>query len=419
MKFYIHHLYNKSLFYTLFHNTTDREYYIENDEGKIYCKYNDKNLEIVFKKEISHEEDGYHILDYFTALFYGEVDEKIGFIHRDRDFMEREDLQILNTFHNLIKECPENQKWIITYLRTEKILHSFDTNILGKNSKLNEIEQTLNKLKNHYIINDNIFLDESVQNLYPNFKFCFTNSIFQWNKNWNIRWYYEFKQIYDKLNFEYNLMYSVRNHKGFRVELLNELHTLDNDKILLQSFDAINKNKYYEKYGKFLKNDIKTNSIYGNCDFDDISYIGNHQGYMDLFFRVLPKAKMQILCETWSQYDIDYKSQYLSEKTLGFILSGIPFISTHSYPLKMIEIILEVPPHPFFEESKKFQSNAKEFSNFVNEFMQDFDKNFKLCKEWSDLVFEKIMQKIQNENSLLDLIRKNSLNIENVNKKLL
>lgn len=419
MKFYIHHLYNKSLFYTLFHNTTDREYYIENDEGKIYCKYNNTNLELVFKKEISYEEDGYHILDYFTALFYGDTDEKIGFIHRDRDFMEREDLQILNIFHNLIKECPENQKWIITYLRTEKILHSFDTNILGKNTKLNEIEDTLNKFKNHHIINDNIFLDDLVQHLYPNFKFCFTNSIFQWNKNWNIRWYYEFKQIYDKLSFEYDLMYSVRNHKGFRVELLNELHRLDNDKILLQSFDAINKNKYYEKYGKFLNNNIKTNSIYGNCDFDDISYIANHQGYMDLFFRVLPKAKMQILCETWSQYDIDYKSQYLSEKTLGFILSGIPFISTHSYPLKMIQIMLEVPPHPFFEESKKFQSNAREFSNFVNEFMQDFDKNYKLCKEWSDLAFEKIMYKIQNENSLLDLIRKNSLNIENINKKLL
>ena len=333
--------------------------------------------------------------------------------------MEREDLQILNIFHNLIKECPENQKWIITYLRTEKILHSFDTNILGKNTKLNEIEDTLNKFKNHHIINDNIFLDDLVQHLYPNFKFCFTNSIFQWNKNWNIRWYYEFKQIYDKLSFEYDLMYSVRNHKGFRVELLNELHRLDNDKILLQSFDAINKNKYYEKYGKFLNNNIKTNSIYGNCDFDDISYIANHQGYMDLFFRVLPKAKMQILCETWSQYDIDYKSQYLSEKTLGFILSGIPFISTHSYPLKMIQIMLEVPPHPFFEESEKFQSNAREFSNFVNEFMQDFDKNYKLCKEWSDLAFEKIMYKIQNENSLLDLIRKNSLNIENINKKLL
>ncbi len=419
MKLYIHHLYNKSLFYTLFHNTTDREYYIENDEGKIYCKYNNTNLELVFKKEISYEEDGYHILDYFTALFYGDTDEKIGFIHRDRDFMEREDLQILNIFHNLIKECPENQKWIITYLRTEKILHSFDTNILGKNTKLNEIEDTLNKFKNHHIINDNIFLNDLVQHLYPNFKFCFTNSIFQWNKNWNIRWYYEFKQIYDKLSFEYDLMYSVRNHKGFRVELLNELHRLDNDKILLQSFDAINKNKYYEKYGKFLNNNIKTNSIYGNCDFDDISYIANHQGYMDLFFRVLPKAKMQILCETWSQYDIDYKSQYLSEKTLGFILSGIPFISTHSYPLKMIQIMLEVPPHPFFEESKKFQSNAREFSNFVNEFMQDFDKNYKLCKEWSDLAFEKIMYKIQNENSLLDLIRKNSLNIENINKKLL
>ena len=80
--------------------------------------------------------------------------------------------------------------------------------------------------------------------------FALTNSIFQWNKNLNIRWWYEFKQVYDKLNFDYDLMYSVRNHKSNRVSILNELKNLNNNKIYLQTCDALNHNKYYKKNGK-------------------------------------------------------------------------------------------------------------------------------------------------------------------------
>jgi hypothetical protein len=69
MKLYIHHYYQKSIFYKIAHNTTDREYFIEDNEGVVKCKYNGIDIEIVFKQEISFENDGYHILDYFTALF--------------------------------------------------------------------------------------------------------------------------------------------------------------------------------------------------------------------------------------------------------------------------------------------------------------------------------------------------------------
>lgn len=36
----------------------------------------------------------------------------------------------------------------------------------------------------------------------------------------------------------------------------------------------------------------------GETDFEDITYIENIINGLDLFFRVLPKSKMQILCET-------------------------------------------------------------------------------------------------------------------------
>jgi hypothetical protein len=416
MKIYVHHPYQKQVFYTLGHNTTDREYFIDNGEGNILCKYRNVDIEFVFKKEISFEDDGYHILDYFTAFFYGGNDSKIGHILPDRDYMERETQQVFKIFINLLKGCPDNQKWLITYLRTEKILQTRDVNYIDE--KWIEIESLIDKLKSHHIITDNVFLNETIKSLHPNFYYTLTNTIFQWNHNWSIRWYYEFKQVYDRLHFDYDLMYTIKNHKSNRVEILNELSKLKNDRLYLQHTDAL-KNPSYEKNSPKISH-IHTNSLFGNVDFDDISYISNHQGYMDLFFRVLPKAKMQILCESWSWSNKEFTSQYLSEKTFGLLLSGIPFISTHDYPLQIIERMLEVPPHPFYNESKRCRTNGKLFAEFVDKFLQNFDKNYTLCKEWSDLVHVKLMHKIENENSLLDLIINKELKTEFViNKSLI
>ena len=81
--------------------------------------------------------------------------------------------------------------------------------------------------------------------------------------------------------------------------------------------------------------------------------------------------------------------------------------------------MLDVPPHPFYDESKRCRANGKLFAEFVDKFLQDFDKNYKLCKEWSDLVHSKLMYKIENENSLLDLIINGELKTEFVIKKTL
>lgn len=416
MKIYIHHYYTKSIFYKLGHNTTNRIFSInDNNEGSIFCKYNNIDLEFIFKQKISFEEDGIHILDYFHSFFEGYKDPKIGNILPDRDYMERESQQILKIFIRLLKECPPNQKWIISYLRTEKILQTKDINYFDE--KWLEIESLLNQLSQHHIITDNIFLNDVIQQQYPNFYYAFTNTIFQWNHNWNIRWYYEFKQVYDRLNFEYDLMYSIKNHKINRVNIINELSKLKNDRLYLQHTDALQNPDYINLSSSI--NHIKTNSIYGEKDFDDISYIANHQGYMDVFFRVLPKAKMQILCESWSWSNREFTSQYLSEKTFGLLLSGIPFISTHDYPLKMLELMFDVPPHPFYKESKRCRANGKLFAEFVKSFMNNFDENCKLCKEWSDLIHSKLIYKIENENSLLDLIINNKLKSEFINNQTL
>lgn len=414
MKIYIHHYYNKSIFYKLAHNTTNRIFDIkDNNEGNIFCEYNDIKLEFIFKQEMSFEDDGIHILDYFTAFSYGRNDPKIGNILPDREYMERESQQILKIFIELLKSCPKKQKWVITYFRTEKILQTKDIDYFDE--KWIEIESLISQLSKHHIVTDNIFLNELIEYQYPNFYYALTNTIFQWNSNWSIRWYYEFKQIYDKLNFEYDLMYSIKNHKINRVNTINELSKLKNDRIYLQHTNAL-QNPAYQKHSSKIFH-INTNSIYGDKDFDDISYIANHQGYMDVFFRVLPKAKMQILCESWSWSDKEFTSQYLSEKTLGLLLAGIPFISTHEYPLQMIQKMLDVPIHPFYYESKRCKANAKLFAKFVDTFLQNFDENYKLCKEWSNLVHKKLMYKIENENSLLDLIINDELKSEFIIEK--
>ncbi len=333
--------------------------------------------------------------------------------------MDRENQQILKKFIELLKECPQSQKWIITSFRTEKMLYSDDFTNSEISPNLIELESLYKQLGNHYIVNDNFFINNNFNLMYPNFFYAFTNSIFQWNKNLNIRWYYEFKQIFDKLNFDYDLMYSVRNHKGFRVELLNELENLNIEKLYLQRTDELKENKYFKKFGNNVNRNIKLSSLEGEHDFDDTTYIQNIINGLDLFFRVLPKAKMQILCETWSGSKINFNSQYLSEKTIGFILAGIPFISTHDYPLIMIQKILDIPPHPFLSESNKCKADAKLFSAFVKEFMEKFEENYLLCKEWSNLVFNKFMYKIENENSLLDMIIDDKLNLNDSKKSLM
>jgi len=44
------------------------------------------------------------------------------------------------------------------------------------------------------------------------------------------------------------------------------------------------------------------------------------------------------------------------------------------------------------------------FVEFIKEFLKNYEKNYKLCKEWVDEVHTIILDKINNENSFLDII---------------
>lgn len=396
MKIYVHHYFSKSLFYKLAHNTTDRVYEIIDDIGSVFCKYNNISIELVFNPELNDKKDGYHLIDYFTALRsrhrYTE--------YRDIDVSNWiEDIPFIKRFYELLAD---KKDWIITFFRTEKLITKYD---ISDEESILDVEENLLKLSNHRIITDNIFLKDGVRSSYKNIYYAFTNSIYQWNEIIGIRWYYEYYNIFTKLNLPYSIAYSVRNHKTNRVDILKGLSSMNDDRILLLRTDSL-KNHLYEKYNESLLkySNIIVSSLVGENDFDDISYIENIHIGNDLFFRILSQSKMQVLDESWAWCKNEFTSQYLSEKTIGLILAGIPFISTHSYPLTCIQKILNIPPHPFYDDFKSHKGDSFKFVEFVNKFMNNFDYNYELCKIWSDMCRDVFMNKFKTENNLFDIL---------------
>ena len=381
---------------------------INNQVGRVTCDYGDVNLEFIFNPEINDNRDGYHILDYFAALLQRNEDPTyknvniVGMV---------EDTPFLEKFSEIL-EGKEN--WIITFFRTEKILGKHD---IPDDWWVGDVETKLKSLQKHKILTDNLFIKDDTRIIYPNLYFTFTNSIYQWNEIISIRWYYEFKQVYEKLSFDYDLIYSVRNHKKHRVEILKGLNEYNHPKILLQRTDTL-KNAAFNKYNSEISSmeNVYFNKIEGYDDFSNLTNIEYHHGInWDIFFRFLSKAKVQVLDESWSWSKSDFNSHYLSEKTIGLVLAGIPFVSTHSYPLEILQQILDIEPHPFFDDFKNHKGDSKLFVKFIKTFMENFDENYEKCKTWSVMCHEKFMDKLNKENTLIDLILDG---FENENKKI-
>jgi len=417
MKFYIHHFYSISLFYKLFHKTTNRRYELTNNIGSIFCRYEECDLELVFNPIINDNTDGTHILDFLTCLEQINEDDKLKNIdcvnRKEGDTSHRgkwgaefgiNDIPIMKWISNTLEN---KNNWFIFLLRTEKSIIKYD----GINyPNVMDLEVQIDRLKNHFIISDNVIFNEFVKTKYPNHFFCLTNTIHQWNELLSIRWYYEFKNIFSKLNQPYDLCFSMRYHKRNRTNIINGLAKLNDDRIYLSRVDNCI-NKEFDIFSKQLEKNINYNINKGD-DFDDISWIENIEHYLDYLMRILPTSKMHILSETWDWKEGDFTSNYLSEKTYGFLLANIPFISTHQYPLDVVAEILDTPPHPFYNQIKKANGNPEKFVLFVEEFMKNYEINRQMCINWSNNTHNKLMSFINCENSFLKKIIHNNFIIE-------
>jgi hypothetical protein len=408
VKIYVHNYFSNTVFNIIALNTTNRVYNIFDDIGDVFCYYKDTKIHLVFDPKFNDNTDGIHMIDIFDVSLNSKKYENFNeLITQNVNFSFEYDIvnEFLNRLYELIKE---KQNWIILNITGEKQFFEYEN--IQKSDEDIENYKCYNQFKNHKIITDNVFINDYIDNKNPNFHFVFTNTIMYWNTHVGIRYYYEFKNIYDKLNFNYDLSYSIRKLKDYRVNLLIDLKKLNNKKLYLQYSDATNSYSYskieYSEKSKVLNdNEIPLNSKNGNTDFDDLNNACyNDRLGLDLFFRLLPKSKMQILDEAWAFIDNDIISSHLSEKTIGLILAGIPFISTHEYPLDILKKLFNLDPHPFYDQIKKCRMDRSKFPIFVEEFLKNFDENYKLCKHWSDNHHIEFIKKINTENSLFDLI---------------
>ncbi len=408
---YIHHNFYKSLFYKIGHNTTEKVFNInENTKtGYVTGKYKGNDIKFIFDPSINDNQDGLHLIDFTTAYLNKNNDPT----YKDvKVFGHVKDVPFLEKFNELLKD---RKNWIVTFFRSEKILAKYD---VPGDIYVNQIEDNLNMLSNHKIICDNFFIKDGISDYYPHIFSALTNTVWQWNELINIRYYYEFKQVYEKLNFDYDLIYSVRNHKRHRIDILKGLSEYNNPKVLVQRTDSMNNDFYKIHDEELLKyTNIKINKLEGTTDFSNLKSVEYHFGINhDLFFRFLGKAKMQVLDESWAWSKQDFYVQYFSEKTIGLVLSNIPFISTHPYPIIMLQNLLNLPTHPFLKDFDLLKGDAVLFVEFVKKFMENFDDNFVLCKDWTELAHNKLMEKMDSENSLLDMIFNNFELPKKINK---
>lgn len=396
---YVHHYYTELLFQKFFHNVKNKKIFeISNTYGaikEITFSYHNVDFKVIFNPELN-DNDGIHIIDYFGIL---KQRGQRGILLENIPTVGSESLSVFNGICNLIRD---KKDWIISVFRTEKLFILNDNWKIrtGGTEQIAESEKLLLELSNHQILTDNVFIDESVKNKYPNIHHPFTNIIFQWNELISIRWFYDYKNISDAINPKYKLGYSVRRHKPYRIKLAKTLSKIKD--VFVSQTNSINEPHsmtYYEKIDNIYFNDIDS-----EIDFQNIRSVNNLAIGFDFFLRILPMYKIQICDESWSDNVSDFTSQYLSEKTIGLVLANVPFICTHSYPYDCLSKLMNAPKHPFYDESKKYQGNVDLFVEFVELFLSDFDKNYKLCKDWVLECHNIFMDRIHNENSMLDMI---------------
>lgn len=411
MKIHVHHFYTDILFQKFFHNVKNKVITeVDNTHGAIRditFEFRCEDFQVLFNPEIN-DEDGIHIIDFFGALRQRGQDKNFeGIEKRGSD-----SFAVIERIADLIEN---KTNWIVCLFRTEKIFIKNDSAKVRTDgtSQIEEIENQILRLSNHFILTDNIFTNKIVLAKHPNLYNPFTNIIFQWNEMVSIRWFYDYKNISDVIVPKYKMGYSVRAHKPLRVKIAEELTKIDN--VFVSQTNVIEKDSVQPKYRKI--EGAVLIDYDSDIDFQNLRILTNITVGLDYFLRILPMSKIQICDESWAHNSADYHSQYLSEKSLGLILANIPFVSTHSYPYDCLIDLIGIRKHPFYNESKLYQGNAKLFADFIKVFLDDFDNNYQLCKDWIQECHDIFINRLHNENSMLDMIIDGPITMEPIPKR--
>ncbi len=411
MKIFVHHYYTDMLFQKFFHNVKNKDMVeVDNTNGAIRditFEYGGKNFEVSFNPEINDDE-GIHIIDFFGALRQRGQDTNF----ENTEHKGSDSFAIIERMADLIED---KKNWVVSLFRTEKIFIKNDNAKVKTDGtiQIEEIENQVLRLSNHFILTDNIFTNKIVLNKHPNLYNPFTNIIFQWNEMISIRWFYDYKNISDAIVPKYKMGYSVRAHKPLRVKIAEELTQIED--VFVSQTNVIEKDSIQPKYRKI--EGAYLNDYDSEIDFQNLRVLTNITVGLDYFLRILPMSKIQICDESWSHISANYHSQYLSEKSLGLILANVPFVSTHSYPYDCIMDLVGIRKHPFYDESKQYQGNAKLFADFIRTFISDFDNNYQLCKDWIKECHDIFIDRLHKENSMLDMIVNGVISDEPIPKR--
>ena len=246
-------------------------------------------------------------------------------------------------------------------------------------------------------------------NFSENIDYLFTQTLFKWNIIAGIRWFKEYESIHKLINNPYKFGYFIGRKTPLRVKLGN----------LLSEHEYCFVNHWKNAgYNPSTMKCTQLNDLYGQNDFDNLVDIfptilnkkSNKDAKiwsMDYFFRLLPKSKILILDETHSDAIKKPHTTFLSEKTFGTILANIPFIPTNVHTLDMISQIIDIKPYPFYSEIKEISANPQLINDFIINFNKNFDINHNIIKEWSNLLHNIVMDRLYNENSLLEYFKNN------------
>lgn len=400
---YVHHYYNIQFFQKLFHNVQRKNSDINdfefNSVKEIEFIYRGENFNAIFNPEIN-DNPGIHILDYYGGIRQRGQNDVLNIPMNGGS----EAVLMIKKFADLIED---KKDWIVSIYRTEKLFIKNENFRIksGGTEQISEAEEQILRLKNHHILSDNVFLNDSVKNKYPNVHHPFTNILFQWNELVGIRWFHDYRFVFENINPKYKIGFAIRAHKPNRLEIGEGLVNVDG--VFVSQTNVITDKSAQPMYKKI--ENAHLNDYDSTIDFENLRILNNITIGLDYFLKILPMAKMQICDESWSSNVSDYTSQYLSEKTIGLILAKIPFISTHSYAYECLSKLIGIRPHPFFDESKQYQGKPDLFVDFVKKFLENFDENYEKCKVWNEECYNIFINKLYNENSMLDMILDNNM----------
>jgi len=419
MNFFVYHNFNLGLVYLLCHNISNRT--INKENQTVTGTYNNIDVTFYFNSfsNIPHEikKDGYHVICREEAVHESFFLEDMNTYQHKLGYPNclPHEYKIINS-----QISSSSYNWVLFWNFGEnKFLHLAEFS-LDKNKEFSELKKIVD---NTIFFSDNFIQDNTpYAKINPNKLLkVLTNDVFMWNYYAQITWANEFKNLFKHLNPPHKLCISFRSPKPYRIEICEKLGKKNLDGVYISySSSFFEKRKgekdpnwegiEYDNTYHILKNikNLNINKIGedSETDLENLEASGNRKDSrfeIDFYFRILYQGKMQLLDETHSYLlEEERVPLNLSEKTYILLLANIPFISTHYYPIDLIQKHILDLEHPYYREFKEMSNNTDKLVEFIERLIENFDEMYPKIKEWTTLVHEELQRKLQTENSFLE-----------------